>query len=534
MGAIRSLYVPNVSSIPNGDLIPVIGYARVSTWREEMISVDIQKSVVEDAAARRGRYVAEWVIDPDDTGRNFKRRVMQAIEIIEDPERPERELWSWKFSRFGRNRHGVAINLARIENVGGELVSATEDVDSKTAVGRFTRGMLLEVAAFESDRAGEIWKETHALRRKLGLPSSGGRRFGYTWHPRRIPDNRGGFTTQEEWYELRPTEAELIHEAYTEYTKGVTGFSKLAQRWNDLGMRTARGSVWLDQTVRGFLDSAFPAGVLRVHNPEAICGEPGRCQKPAHLVFMAAEHEAAIDGDLWDAFRAMRAERANTPRRALRAVYPLSGLIWCGLCGSKAQTTGSAERPAKGYRCNARARKGTDHEPVWATRWMLEKQVRDDLDEVLAEIDDIAAGQVVIPEPRREPDLELVRARLTATLERATSALDRAFNAYALGDVDRDTYLRTRVEHQKNRDEAKAKLAELDEPDEPEPTSPLPFRDVVAGLIEEWDTIDVPSKRLLLSRIITRIELWPVGEQRIIWRWTPAEPLPKWSVRRAD
>src|SRR5690606_40458984 len=67
---------------------------------------------------------------------------------------------------------------------GGELVSATEEVDAKTAVGRFTRGMLLEIAAFESDRAGEQWKETHELRRNLGLPATGGKRFGYRWHPR--------------------------------------------------------------------------------------------------------------------------------------------------------------------------------------------------------------------------------------------------------------------------------------------------------------------------------------------------------------
>ena len=106
-------------------LIPIIGYARVSTWREEMISVAIQISVVEEAAARKGRIVTEWIIDEDATGRNFKRKVMRAIEIVEDGERPERELWSWKFSRFGRNRYGVAMNLARIEEAGPWNVAGT-------------------------------------------------------------------------------------------------------------------------------------------------------------------------------------------------------------------------------------------------------------------------------------------------------------------------------------------------------------------------------------------------------------------------
>ncbi|MFD5838175.1 recombinase family protein [Streptomyces collinus] len=519
------------SVVKASDLTPVIGYARVSTWREEMISVDIQKSVVEDAAARRGRYVAEWIVDEDATGRNFKRKVMRAIEIVEDRERAERELWSWKFSRFGRNRHGVAINLARIENVGGELISATEDVDAKTAVGRFTRGMLLEVAAFESDRAGEQWKETHELRRRLGLPSGGGKRFGYVWHPRRLPDGHGGWTVQEERYELLPDQAELINDAYHDYVKGTVGFRPIAARWNALGVRNARGSLWADQTVRGYLDAGFAAGLLHVHNPEAICGDPPRCRKPDHYTYLAAEHESVIDGDVWDKYRDMRDSRARTPRRSLAPVYPLSGLVWCGECGSKAHIMSGHGERGRAYRCLARSRRAVDHDPVWHLRRRLEERVFEWLVDVRAEIDAIVAGHVVEPQPRREPDREATRDRLTKQIERAAGAIERAFEAYTLGDADRETYLRTRAKHQKTRDAAQRELDELGEEDD-RPTSPLPFRETVAGLIEEWHTISVPSKRLLLSRLIARIELRPGGDERIVSVWSPdAAAMPRWSVR---
>ncbi|MCT9139028.1 recombinase family protein [Streptomyces violarus] len=520
--------MPSVAAI---DLIPVIGYARVSTWREEMISVDIQQSVVEEAAARRGRYVAEWIIDEDATGRNFKRKVMRAIEIVEDHQRPERELWSWKFSRFGRNRHGVAINLARIENVGGELISATEDVDAKTAVGRFTRGMLLEVAAFESDRAGEQWKETHELRRRLGLPSSGGKRFGYQWFPRRLPDGRGGWTVQEERYELVEPQAEVIAEAYNDYVKGTVGFRPIAARWNELGLRNARGSVWADQTVRGFLDAGFPAGLLHVHNPEAICGDPPRCRKADHYTYLAAEHESIIDGDVWDNYRDMREERRGTPRRSLSPVYPLSGLLWCGLCGSKCNVVSGTGQPGKGYRCTARGRRAVDHESVWHLRRYLEERVHEWLVDVRAEIDAIIAGQVVVPEQRREPDTAMIRKRLEKDIERAVTAIDRAFEAYTLGDVDRETYMRTRKKHQDSRAEAQRQLDELDQVDT-RPTSPVPFRETIVGLLEEWDTISVASKRLLLRKLIARIELRPKGESSIVPVWSPeAASMPRWSVR---
>lgn len=527
-----TLIVPPAHSVVMAsELVPVIGYARVSTWREEMISVDIQKSVVEEAAARRGRYVAEWIVDEDATGRNFKRRVMKAIEIVEDGSRPERELWSWKFSRFGRNRHGVAINLARIENVGGALISATEDVDAKTAVGRFTRGMLLEVAAFESDRAGEQWKETHELRRRLGLPSGGGKRFGYLWHPRRLPDGRGGWSVQDERYEVLPEQAELIRDAYQDYVKGTVGFRPIAARWNDLGVRNSRGSRWADQTVRGYLDAGFAAGLLHVHDPDAVCGEAGRCRRPEHYTYLAAEHESVIDGDVWDRYRDMRETRRSEPRRALSPVYPLSGLVWCGECGSKAHISSGHGQPGRAYRCLARGRRVVDHEAVWFKRATLEDRVFEWLVDLRHEIDAIVAGRVVEPERRREPDRDAMRQTLARDVERAAGAIERSFEAYTLGDVDRDTYLRTRAKHQATRDAAQRQLDELGKDDD-RPTSPVPFRETIVGLIEEWETISVPSKRMLLSRLIARLELRSGGRLTVVPMWSPdADALPRWSVR---
>lgn len=502
---------------------PVIGYARVSTWREEMISIDLQTKAVEEAAARRGRYVAEWILDPDATGRNFKRKVMQAIEIIESPERPERELWSWKFSRFGRNRHGVAINLARIESVGGELVSATEEVDAKTAVGRFTRGMLLELAAFESDRAGEQWKETHELRRSMGLPAAGGRRFGYLWHPRRIPDGRGGWDVQEERYEALPNEAELAVEGFQTYIKGKTGFGKIAQRWNGLGFLNTRGAPWQDQGVKVYMDSGFSAGLLYVHNPEAPCGDPAGCKNTDHYHHLAAEHESLVDGDEWDEYRDMRAVRRNTPRRALAPVYPLAGLVRCGLCGSSGMIHQTRKERGTAYRCNARARRAVDHEAVWVRRVVVEDAVLDWLVGLRREIDDIVAGRVAVPQPRREPDLDKQRKKLERDVEKAVAAIDRAFEAYTLGDVQRDSYLRTRAKHEKSRDEAQRQLDELPKPDEA-PASPVPHRETVVGLIAEWDTISVPSKRVLLGRVIRRVEIRPGDDVAVVPVWASSDP----------
>ncbi|MEU5863464.1 hypothetical protein ABZ815_20005 [Nonomuraea sp. NPDC047529] len=58
-------------------------------------------------------------------------------------------------------------------------MSATEEVDASTAVGKLTRGMLMELAAFESDRSGEQWAEAYHNRLARGLPPFGAQYFGY-------------------------------------------------------------------------------------------------------------------------------------------------------------------------------------------------------------------------------------------------------------------------------------------------------------------------------------------------------------------
>ncbi|MFF4403755.1 recombinase family protein [Streptomyces sp. NPDC001404] len=524
-----NLYVPAMPSIGVAQLIPVIGYVRVSTWREEAISNEIQKTVIMEAAARRGRYVAKWIEDLDESGRHFKRDIMRGIELVEAQDNPLNEIWVWKFSRFGRSRYGVAINLARIEHVGGQLVSATEDVDASTAVGEFTRDMLFAVAAFESNRAGEQWKETHELRRSMGLPATGGKRFGYRWHPRRVPDGEGGWLLQNEWYQVLSAPAEVAHEGFQRYTAGKVGFGKISAWWNDLGFFNTRGAPWQDQTVKWYFDSGFAAGLLITHKRDVRCGDPARCQKRDHYDYRPAEHEAIVTGDEWDAYEDRREKRKLTPRRALEPVYPLAGLVKCGVCQRLAKPSAAMIHMSRGipgyaYRCGARARHLVNHEPVWIRRVLVESEVLNWLTRVRDEIDAIAAGKIVLPKPRKTPGVAAKRKLLIGEIAKLTAALDRATEGNVLGRIPDDTYERTRDRLTKQRAD---KQKELDAagPGEPEePAGPHHHRETVLGLIKEWDTIDVKSKRVILASIIRRVEIGPNDSVEVVPVWAPADP----------
>ncbi len=252
----------------------------MSTWKEEKISPELQQAAIEAWAARTGRRIIDWIPDLDMTGRNFKRKIMSAIERVERSE--VRGIAVWKFSRFGRTRDGVALNLKRLEDAGGQLASATEDVDARTATGRLQRGILFEFAAYESDVRGEGWRDTHDHRRyKLHLPATGRPRFGYVWHPRRLPNPKhpGQFLLQEERYEADEVTGPVMADRYRQYIDGDPFYS-LVTDLNASGHRTTRGGLWSEQTLIRYMDSGFCAALLRVHNPECRCAPEvrGNCR----------------------------------------------------------------------------------------------------------------------------------------------------------------------------------------------------------------------------------------------------------------
>lgn len=412
---------------------PWIGYKRVSTWREEKISPELQEASIRSWAARTGRRILEPMTeDLDATGRNFKRKVMGAIERVEAGE--ARGIIVWRFSRFGRNMAGVQANLARLEAAGGELVSATEPVDAHTAVGGLQRDIHFAFAAFESNRAGEQWRETHDHRReKLRLPATGRPRAGYIWHPRRVPDAESptGWRLQEERYEPRLDAADLIADAYEDKIEPSTAatFRNIAAAWNAAGMRTTRGGLWDGSSVRQYMDSGFPAGLLRVHDQTCKCGKWSTCRRYSYT---PGAQPALIEPDVWEAYLKHRGETKTRPPRARIPSYALTGLAAHGHCRHNltANTAWIKGEHVAGYtyRCPyAAATTRTGCPGVYINRAALEQQVRAwlDTERLPAEVGPVMAGT---PQPERaDPRLHHARerARLEDELAKVTSALGR-------------------------------------------------------------------------------------------------------------
>ncbi|MGW1152013.1 recombinase family protein [Streptomyces rubiginosohelvolus] len=488
---------------------PWLGYIRVSTWREEKISPEIQRTAIEEWARRTRRRIVGWIEDLDVSGRTFKRKIMGGIERVE--RREVRGIAVWRYSRFGRDRVGNAVNLARLESVGGRLESATEPVDAGTAIGRFQRGMIMEFSAFESDRTGEQWKEVHAHRLGLLLPSGGRPRFGYIWHPRRVPDAEavGGYRMQEEWYEPDAPSgaAAALADLYMQYAEVGTGFKRLALQLHDGGFTTTRGRRWSDVTLLRYMDSGFAAGLLQVRD---ACGCPKNEKSSCrHWRRFPGAHEALISDETWKAYLERRKSIARTAPRQRSAVYEGSGLNKCSLC--RGAMTGKANVNGEVYWRCARADSSGACPGVTGTETDLRGEVRKFLAKVADGIDAAPPVPATVPGQRTAPDTEKERARLSAEHSSFQAALARLIKDYAL-NPDRypdDAYDTARRDLEKDRDATLKALAALGEPDDKKGPAARDFQPLAEGILEEWDSF-VPSHRnVILRRLVRRIEILP-------------------------
>lgn len=449
-----------------------IGYVRVSMAREEMISPEIQRAAIEEHCRRSGYVLADVVEDLDRTGRNFARAGVQAV--ISRIEAGDAEVAVvWKVSRFGRTRKDWYVASDRIDVAGGRLESATEGYDAATSMGKFTRGMLVELAAFESDRIGEGWKEAHANRRARGLPAQGGDRYGYT---------RDGDTFTPD-----PVTGEILARMYGWAADGM-GRASIARRLNDEGIPGPKGAPWYADRVARILDSGFGAGLISHGIRSEATWTPGA-------------HEPVVSEDVWLRYRAQRAARAGDKSTGKHR-YVLSGLMRCGVdgCGAGMNSDRLGRHAGYGFACSA-WRAGKHPTCVTVSQSRAEAVVLDWLKDY-AEAIEQAASEAPAPAPAGVRQA----ARAQRDRQEAERALAKLTAGWAAGIVPDGAYtdardiLTEKVETARRR-EAAAEVAR---------TAPTVE---ARGLLEEWPTLSVEARRSLLGALIEAVEVVP-GERR--------------------
>ncbi|MDY7528485.1 recombinase family protein [Cryobacterium sp. 10C2] len=465
----------NLRAVPARPL-SAVAYIRVSKERDDMISPELQETAIRDHCARSGFVLGEIITDLDLSGRFWKRRQMErAIAQVEAGDVDV--IVVWKVSRVSRNRLDWEIALDRIETAGGRLESATEPIDATTSSGRFSRGILAGMAAFESERAGEQWQETHRRRWRNGLPHNGKPRFGYSY------DRATGYTPDPE---LAPIAAEL----YRRYVAGA-GLVTLVDYLATLGvtaLTTARGVAY-------YLRTGFAAGLLVHHDP--ACPLTHRSGKRCPNTIMQPGIQAPIiDAELWAAFQQRSGERATLPARLVSPVSALSGIVLCGSCGYRMSLKSPGSRSGTPteqpyYRC---ARRECPR-PMTYRRGNAERLVLEWLPTVAEAVTREARAV-----PKRSASAKVERERLDRVISNAATALQNLTVDHARRIIPEAAYLAARDTLTAEQGAAQAALDRF-------ATSAADGREraaLASGLLDAWPAA-TDAERNAIARELCRV-----------------------------
>lgn len=450
-----------------------LGMIRVSRERDGMTSPDVQRHAIESYAAANNIDLVGWIEGIDESGSRSRSawwpRLDQSIERLEAGEFDA--IVVWKFSRTGRNRLKWAIALDRVDTSGGELLSASEPIETATASGRFARGLLGEVNAYQADLIGETWKEAHARRFREGKPINGKPRFGYTYN------SADGFTPD-------PITGAVLADTYRRYISGESIYA-LVRSLNNGPTRPVSGygdkgdGLWSERTLRRVLDSGFAAGLINYQGEQK-----------------QGIHEPVITSEEWNAYLEARGRR-RVYRRSERSTYAYSGMVWCA-CGSKMHGGTHGQDRAQSYRCKDGKEKGT-HDGGYVAQSLIDYAIRSWLREHETRVrSEIRAG--IDRRPRRTTSAP------SADLKRELADLA---NRQVMLAEQRLSIGLPQATYETLRDRYAARTAALEqELRTTEVQQAAPLR-VLPVLLDRWDDITVEERREYLRALVDRIEVTP-------------------------
>jgi site-specific DNA recombinase len=357
-------------------------YARFSSELQRVESIDSQLRLCREHAIKHGYTIVAEFSDHAQTGTNDKRDQFQRmIETILSGQLECDIVLVWKFDRLWRDKDapGYYKYLLRQRNVIVESVSLQLDRSNPYSV--FLESLdHAQAATYAVNLAIETTRGQ--TQNALACRSAGGRpALGYRLNERYE-------------YEIDPRGAEIIRLIFSWYAAGRS-YREIIAECQARGYRTAAGRVFGDNSLHELLHNEKYIGVFEYR---AWKKENARKRSTGHM-YTADEQVIRVEGGVpaiinratWDAVQERLAQnrRKHVGKKFTgKAVYLLSGLIYCGICGTTVRGTSRTRRVKNGemmkyhyYICSKKEREGCQLQGV-RKEW-LEEMVMQTLTERL-------------------------------------------------------------------------------------------------------------------------------------------------------
>lgn len=342
------------------------GYIRVSTHEQEELSPDSQERLLRDYAKSNGIILEYIFVDAGISGRKADKRpaFQEMIAKAKSKEHPVDVLLVWKFSRFARNQEESIVYKSLLKKAGVDVISVSEPI----ADGPF--GSLIE-------RIIEWMDEYYSIRLsgevKRGMTENANRGKYQTTAP-------FGYRTGKNHLEVCPEEAEYVRLIFHKFYYDHMGYSPIAAWLNKLGIKSRRGGVWENRTVKYVLQNPVYKGYVRWNVGKEHLRKGASVTAP-EMICVKGEHEAIIDEEFFDKVQEEIARQYRLPKSRPAGSYGhwLGNLLKCSCCGSSL----TYSRANNGFQCISYG-KGKCPESHFVRANLIEQAIIDTLESMIS------------------------------------------------------------------------------------------------------------------------------------------------------
>jgi site-specific DNA recombinase len=334
----------------------VVLYARVSSEKqaEKDLSIVAQLKALRKYALERGWEVSREFVDEAESARSANRPAFkEMIALAKQRHHGFDAILVWKLSRFARNREDSIIYKSLLRKYGISVLSINEQVDESPA-GKLLEGMIEVIDEFYSINLAQDTLRGMKENAGRGYHNGGVVLIGHK--AKKFMDGANEKTRLEPDEIFTP----IIQRVFQMCADGM-GAKEIVKILNSEGLRTNKGKLWDKNNVYYILKNEAYTGTLIWNRQNKSQGRP-RPKDPKEIIRIENNHPAVISHELFEKVQALLRERSPemTHPRTINSDYLLSGLLYCGKCGSRMLGCAAKSSRFFYYACHNYCKRGKD------------------------------------------------------------------------------------------------------------------------------------------------------------------------------
>jgi len=333
-------------------------YVRYSSHNQREESIDAQIRACKAYAESMGYTVIEIYSDSAQSATNDNRAEFQRM-IADAKKKKFQYVIVHKLDRFSRDKYDAVTYKRELKINGITLISVTENLDGSP------ESLMLEsviegmAAYYSANLAREVMKglkeNAYQCKHTGGFPA-----LGYDVDP----------ITKK--YVINEDEAKIVKIIFEKYSNGI-GYLQILEYLNGMGYRTKAKKPFAKNSIHHILKNVKYIGtyIYNRKKDKSANGKRGGENKPREEWIVIEDGvPAIIDKEVFNTVQQKMAQnRDNGGKHKAKQVYVLSGLIFCGECGSpyygNSRICGRHTVRYVSYRCSNRDnRKGCKNKEI--------------------------------------------------------------------------------------------------------------------------------------------------------------------------